>query len=127
MLCGGDGRRAGPRTGFDGACTKARCQGTGAGGAVLLGPLRSRNCRSLSEPGLTTMRESNLPSISVVTPSFNQARFLSYAIDSVLSQRYPALEYGVVDGGSSDGSVEILREYDGRLSYWVSEPDGGMY
>src|SRR5438105_13426655 len=73
------------------------------------------------------MQESNLPSISVVTPSFNQARFLPHTIDSVLSQRYPKLEYGVVDGGSSDGSVETLREYDSRLSYWVSEPDGGMY
>ena len=66
------------------------------------------------------------PTISVVTPSFNQARYLEEAILSVLSQRYPALQYIVVDGGSSDGSVEILRRHAERLDHWESETDRGQ-
>lgn len=67
------------------------------------------------------------PTISIVTPSFNQAQFLESAMHSVLSQDFGNVEYVVIDGGSSDGSREIIEKYQDRLAYWVSEPDGGQY
>ncbi len=67
------------------------------------------------------------PKISIVTPSFNQGIYLEECIESVLSQGYPNLEYIIMDGGSTDQSVTIIKKYEKHLSYWSSGPDDGHY
>ena len=67
------------------------------------------------------------PKISIVTTNLNGAAFLERTIRSVLDQRYPNLEYVIIDGGSDDGSIDIIRRYEDKLHYWTSEKDKGMY
>ena len=67
-----------------------------------------------------------LPTIAIVTPSYNQSHFIAQTIESVLEQDYPHFEYGVIDGGSTDGTSEILEKYRERVAYYVSEPDNGQ-
>lgn len=71
-------------------------------------------------------KEFTYPKITIITPSYNQGQFLEETIRSVLLQNYPNLEYIIIDGGSTDNSVEIIKKYEKWIDYWVSEPDRGQ-
>jgi glycosyltransferase involved in cell wall biosynthesis len=67
------------------------------------------------------------PRIALVTPVYNSGKYIEHTIRSVLAQGYPNLEYYIVDGGSTDETIEVIRKYEGAISGWTSEPDNGMY
>lgn len=94
--------------------------------------------KHLEDPGLNSLSAwplpieltklaSSLPKISIVTPNYNYAATLERTLCSVLHQNYPNLEYIVIDGGSTDASLEIIECYTNQLTYWKSQPDGGQY
>jgi glycosyltransferase involved in cell wall biosynthesis len=93
-----------------------------------IGLLRHHGPKALRLPAgyLRTSPPTPAPVISIVTPSFQQGRFLARTLQSVISQGYPALEYVVRDGGSTDETVEVLERFDASLTYWQSKPDDGQ-
>ena len=93
-----------------------------------LGVLRQHSPRPVQSSPLpaSSRKLTRLPTIAIVTPSYNQSDLITYTMESVLGQNYPHLEYGVVDGGSTDGTAEILMKYQDRLAYHVSEADNGQ-
>ena len=68
----------------------------------------------------------NYPKISIITPSYNQGQYIEQTILSVIGQGYPNLEYIIIDGGSSDDTLEIIKKYSDKITYWISEPDKGQ-
>ena len=73
------------------------------------------------------MTERNKPLISVVTVSYNAVAVIEQTILSVINQTYPHIEYIIIDGGSKDGTIEIIKKYENHIAYWISEPDKGIY
>jgi glycosyltransferase involved in cell wall biosynthesis len=67
------------------------------------------------------------PLVTIITPTYNSQKRLKRSIESVLNQSYENIEYIIIDGASTDGTVAILKEYDNQIDYWISEPDGGIY
>jgi O-antigen biosynthesis protein len=94
-------------------------------------PLREKSTKTIETPlprsFTVAVRSSQKPVFSIITPSFNQAQYLEECIESVLSQKECNIEYIIMDGGSTDGSVDIIRRYEKHLAYWQSTKDGGQY
>ena len=71
--------------------------------------------------------EPNKPLVSIITVVYNGAKHLEQTINSVLNQSYANIEYLIIDGGSTDGTVDIINRYENKIDYWQSEKDGGIY
>ncbi|MDD5173891.1 MAG: glycosyltransferase family 2 protein [Candidatus Omnitrophota bacterium] len=86
-----------------------------------------KNGGSLKVGGITKKSEAGKPLVSIVTPVFNGKQYLEEAIASVAGQTYDNIEHIIIDGGSTDGSLDIIKKHENEVSYWLSEPDSGMY
>jgi hypothetical protein len=80
-----------------------------------------------TEAILASAAKQEWPRVALVTPVFNSVKFIEATIRSVLAQEYPSLDYFIVDGGSTDGTLDVIRKYESQISGWISEPDNGMY
>jgi glycosyltransferase involved in cell wall biosynthesis len=80
-----------------------------------------------AKAGPTNVEKSEWPRIALVTPVFNSGKYIEQTIWSVLAQNYPNLDYFIVDGGSTDNTLDVIRKYEDKISGWISEPDNGMY
>ena len=85
------------------------------------------HCGGLRLRGITAQSTSDKPLVTVITATFNAAEHLVPCIESVLAQNYPNIEHLIFDGGSTDGTLDILRRYDDRIALWRSQPDKGVY
>ena len=75
----------------------------------------------------TSTNSYSSPLVSIITVVFNGERFIEKTINSVISQTYKNIEYIIIDGGSTDKTLDIIRQYEDRIDYWISEPDNGIY
>jgi len=95
---------------------------------TLLAPLpQAPICGGWRIKGLVARQSEGKPLVTVVTAIFNGKQYVAGCLESVLSQDYPNIEHIVFDGGSTDGTLDVLREYDDRIAFWKSEPDNGIY
>jgi len=109
---------------------KLEKKGTAVSECVVQEPEKAHRDKHSFEAGHCASMESisdNDVRISVITVVFNGERYLEYTIESVINQTYPNIEYIVIDGGSEDGTLDIIRKYSDHIDYWVSEPDSGIY